>query len=539
MGLISGKQQSQYYKNEGASFGSYQFISLEDIIAQFQIAYVGEDKIIPKVLKADIAFHAQRALAELSFDTFKSIKAQEITLPPSLTMTLPQDYVNYTRISWVDSAGIKHPLVKTNSTSNPFSIKQEENGDYFFENQYVNITNGDFDQPLSEGWNVSAGGRSSAWDGLQNAGGNYPTPLYTFDTVGIVASELEFAGLWQVGYGTVTGKTYGAWQRIDVSNARTINLSANGQSASQILEAGTGTVLCDFGKLRIGFTTTNPSIGWPSQGTSGELLPATKVNPSHPGDPSPNQYAEYLDLGYLEWDDGSTQTKELEDLDVAALDEVWVYVQSQAPWVAAASELAVWANDPVTPKTWTPAQSTNNTHSKNKVDSVTVTVNGNNPRLSHKNLDKNSNAFTNYKSTSPSENTNDDYQDDTYWPMEGSRYGLDPQHAQANGSFYVDNRFGKINFSSNIAGKTVILDYISDSLGKDEEMQVHKFAEEAMYKCIAYAILSTRSNVQEYIVRRFKQERFAAVRTAKLRLSNIKLDELTQILRGKSKQIKH
>ena len=56
---------------------------------------------------------------------------------------------------------------------------------------------------------------------------------------------------------------------------------------------------------------------------------------------------------------------------------------------------------------------------------------------------------------------------------------------------------------------------------------------------IAYAILSTRANVQEYIVRRFKKDRFAAIRQAKLRLSNLKLEELTQILRGKSKQIKH
>ena len=121
----------------------------------------------------------------------------------------------------------------------------------------------------------------------------------------------------------------------------------------------------------------------------------------------------------------------------------------------------------------------------------------------------------------------------------GNRYGLDPQHAQANGSFYIDCHEGKIHFSSNVSGKSVILDYISDSLGTDAEMQVHKFAEEAMYKWIAYAILSTRANTQEYIVQRFKKERFAAIRNAKLRLSNIKLEEITQILRGKSKQIKH
>ena len=85
----------------------------------------------------------------------------------------------------------------------------------------------------------------------------------------------------------------------------------------------------------------------------------------------------------------------------------------------------------------------------------------------------------------------------------------------------------------------MILKYISDSLGTDEEMQVHKFAEEAMYKWIAYGCLSARVDIPEYIVNRFKKERFAETRKAKLRLSNIKLEEITQIFRGKSKQIKH
>ena len=84
-----------------------------------------------------------------------------------------------------------------------------------------------------------------------------------------------------------------------------------------------------------------------------------------------------------------------------------------------------------------------------------------------------------------------------------------------------------------------MLDYISDSLGTDNEMQVHKFAEEAIYKWIAYGILSTRANTPEYIINRYKKEKFAETRKAKLRLSNIKLEEITQVLRGKSKQIKH
>ncbi len=69
-------------------------------------------------------------------------------------------------------------------------------------------------------------------------------------------------------------------------------------------------------------------------------------------------------------------------------------------------------------------------------------------------------------------------------------------------------------------------------------MQVHKLAEEAMYRYITHAIMSTKANVPPIIVQRLKKEKFAAIRQAKLRLSNIKLEEITQILRGKAKWIK-
>ena len=287
-----------------SNFGNYQFTSLDDIISQFIIAYVGENKIVSKVKRVDVAFHAQRALQELSFDTLKSCKAQEITVPASLTMVLPHDYINYVKISWSDSSGIERVIYPTSKTSNAPTVKQDSDGNYSFD---------------------------------------------------------------------------------------------------------------------------------------------------------------------------------IDDASVA-------------------------------------------TSSK---DDTTDLISNNN-----------SDTWNNYKSGTPSENQ-DDYQDDTYWPAEGERYGLDPQHAQANGSFFVDCNTGKIHFSSNMSGKTVVLRYISDGLGTDEEMVVHKFAEEAIYKWIAYGILSTRINTPEYIINRFKKEKFAETRKAKLRLSNIKLEEITQTLRGKSKQIKH
>ena len=127
MGLIKETEHSYYSGND---FGGYQFISLKHIINNFMISYVGNDKIISKIKRTDVLFHAQRALQELSYDTLKSIKAQEIDVPPSLTMMLPQDYVNYVKLSWSDASGIEHVLYPASKTSNPTPILQNSDGEY-------------------------------------------------------------------------------------------------------------------------------------------------------------------------------------------------------------------------------------------------------------------------------------------------------------------------------------------------------------------------------------------------------------------------
>ena len=61
MGLFSGTQEDYY---TGSEFGGYQFVSIDDLINNFIIAYVGEDKIISKIKRTDVAFHAHRALQD-------------------------------------------------------------------------------------------------------------------------------------------------------------------------------------------------------------------------------------------------------------------------------------------------------------------------------------------------------------------------------------------------------------------------------------------------------------------------------------------
>jgi len=526
MGLLDNTNQQYYY--QGNDHGNYQFTSLDNIITQFEIAYVGENKIIPKIKRTDISFHAQRALQELSFDTLKSCKSQEITVPPSLKMILPHDYVNYTKLSWVDSAGIKHPIYHTSDTSNPFTIAQDSDGEYIFgSGGNEAVTNGHF--TISEvNWNK--GVAINAYSGnYQNytdftidstPGGQNTTNLVLVGNQYSVFANIDKLQFYhQSAIWNPTGKLRSgvgvAYQEIDVTGQDFITLSADGQAANT-----TGGAV---GHLKVGITSVNP-------------LDTIQVNANYIEHPvAPNSLnaiwtqEEFFnlqnidgDISYLEWTTtNNTTTKSISEIDVQGLDTVYVVAISYHLFTAA--EYSLQANG-------TGLQLTNN------VDNISVTTTfGQTGLTSPDGNETNSVTWDNYKSNTPSENNINDYQDyqnDIYWPNEGKRYGLDPQRAQVNGSFYIDCRLGKIHFSSNISGRTVILDYISDSLGTDEEMQVHKFAEEAMYKSIAHAVLSTSSYGQA-LIPRLTKEKFAAVRKAKLRLSNLKLEELTQILRGK------
>ena len=469
-----------------ANYGNYQFVSLEDVINSFIVAYVGEDKIISKIKRTDVAFHAQRSLAELSFDTLKSVKSFETDVPPSLTMPLPQDYVHYTKVSWVDDAGIKHIIYPQSKTSNPVSYQQETDGDLKYETNTwkVNIIGAYFEN----------GALTQSFTGL-------PGSLLIDQTVdnivtnkyieyGITRSKDSF-GNRMASDNDFISKTplpkFSDEVRITIAQ----NIAGGGQNmiyGVNIDQGGSAQndgmkIMLDVdpGGLSVGMSVFGPGIPTGTTitslaGITSLIYPGVAVLTTNP------QYEEWKLMDPL-----------------------------RQPAVNPGKPLTTVNND---------------LYGK---------------EIIFVNLNKHSTAWSKYKSHTSSSNASsfDDYEDDIYWPNEGGRYGLDPQHAQSNGSYYIDDASGLMHFSSNISGKTVILDYISDSLGTDSEMKVHKYAEEAMYKCIAYAIMSTRANVQEYIVRRFQKDKFASVRKAKLRLSSLKLEELTQILRGKSKQIKH
>ena len=303
----STEAEKAYGQTVEDNYGGYQYIKLNEVVNNFMIAYVGQSKLIPNVKRTDVIFHTKRAMQEFSYDTLKSIKQAELTVPNELTIVLPQDYVNYVDISSIDALGVKRPLYPANNlTTSPYYTQAQDSTGI----------------PTQDQWGNDLEGTSITQERWHNANQQFINGNFTND-----------------------------------------------------------------------FTNDMWAYNWGGLGST-------------------------IGSGY------------------------------------------------------------------------------------------------------------------------GQMYGMDPQYSQMNGWFNMNEREGKISFSSNLVDQLIILEYISDGLAFDLDSRVPKMAEDAMYAYILHAIISTRINQPEYIVQRLRRDKSSKLRNAKIRLSNIKLDEIIQSMRGKSKWIK-
>lgn len=111
----------QYYENDGnlpsdANWGSYQYVSLQDIVNNFMLMYAGNHSLVNNEERYKILFHAKRAIQELNYDAFKEIKILELSVCDTLRYVLPHDYVNWVRISLYKD-GILRPLTENIQTN--------------------------------------------------------------------------------------------------------------------------------------------------------------------------------------------------------------------------------------------------------------------------------------------------------------------------------------------------------------------------------------------------------------------------------------
>jgi hypothetical protein len=128
---------------------------------------------------------------------------------------------------------------------------------------------------------------------------------------------------------------------------------------------------------------------------------------------------------------------------------------------------------------------------------------------------------------------------DCFEETNSANYGIKPD-LNRNGFFNIDKRRGVISFSSNIKGKVIVLEYVSDGLeyNNGEEVMIHKLAEEALYSYVKYAILNNKHGVQEYIVRRAEKNYFRDLQNTKIRMLDLRGDELLIMLNGRKKWLK-
>lgn len=123
----------QYY-NEKENWGSYQYVALKDIVNNFMLQYVGNDKLVNNVERYNVIFHAKRAIQNLHYDALKETKVIEITVDDKSTVILPPDFVNWVRISLYRNGSLI-PLVENNKTNYAESYLQAHDLSVLFDEE--------------------------------------------------------------------------------------------------------------------------------------------------------------------------------------------------------------------------------------------------------------------------------------------------------------------------------------------------------------------------------------------------------------------
>jgi hypothetical protein len=129
--------QYQYYENNGnqpisENWGSYQYVSLFDIVNNFLLMYSGNHSLVNNEERFKILFHAKRAIQELNYDAFRQIKVLELTVDDTLRYILPSDYVNWVRVNLYKD-GYLRPLTENIQILSSLAYLQDQTGKILFD----------------------------------------------------------------------------------------------------------------------------------------------------------------------------------------------------------------------------------------------------------------------------------------------------------------------------------------------------------------------------------------------------------------------
>ena len=129
--------QYQYYANSGtspedANWGTYQYVSLEDVVNNFMLIYAGNHELVNNINRYQVLFHAKRGIQELNYDAFKEVKVLELSVDEQLRFVLPSDYVNWVRVSMYEN-GYIFPLTENIQLNSAKAYLQDQTGKILFD----------------------------------------------------------------------------------------------------------------------------------------------------------------------------------------------------------------------------------------------------------------------------------------------------------------------------------------------------------------------------------------------------------------------
>ena len=129
--------QYQYYENGGnqpinENWGSYQYVSLYDIVNNFLLMYSGNHSLVNNEERFKVLFHAKRAIQELNYDAFKELKVLELSVDDTLRYILPSDFVNWVRVNLYKD-GYLRPLTENIQVLSSLAYLQDQTGKILFD----------------------------------------------------------------------------------------------------------------------------------------------------------------------------------------------------------------------------------------------------------------------------------------------------------------------------------------------------------------------------------------------------------------------
>ena len=96
--------------------------------------YQGNHELINNIeIDIRVLFHAKRGIQELNYDAMKEIKVLQLDITQQLRFVLPQDYVNWVRISQFKNGGYLKPLTENIQTNWSSAYLQDNQSNVLFD----------------------------------------------------------------------------------------------------------------------------------------------------------------------------------------------------------------------------------------------------------------------------------------------------------------------------------------------------------------------------------------------------------------------